>query len=123
VSAAQYVAAQGDTAFQEAAAERVVTEWGRFEPAKAAAWVQATFEDPGMRAPSYRALAAMWLPAYPQAASAWIDSLPEGTDRDSAVDVLLENLAASDPETAAAWADTLSDLGMRESWKEKLDRQ
>lgn len=119
--AADYVAAQGDPAFQRAAAEPIVTEWGRWQPAEAAAWVQTAFDDPEIRGPSYEALATMWLSAYPRDAGAWIDTLPQGSDRDAAVTVLLENLASADPETGTAWADTLFDPALRESWKTRLE--
>ncbi len=121
VSAAGYVGALDDATFQQAAAERVVTEWGQWQPAEAAAWVQSTFDDPAIRGPSYRALASLWLDAYPRDASAWIATLPEGVDRDAAVTVLLEDLASADPQTAAAWAGTLFDPALRESWQTRLE--
>jgi hypothetical protein len=58
----------------------------------------------------------------PLEASSWIGTLAEGADRDAAVEALLHDVAATDPDAAAAWASTLSDERRREEWSRRLQQ-
>jgi hypothetical protein len=57
----------------------------------------------------------------PLEASKWVGSMEESPGRDAAVDALLKNIAAADSGGAAAWAETISDAALRESWKSRLN--
>jgi hypothetical protein len=57
-----------------------------------------------------------------EVASGWLRQLPPGESRDRAVAAMVERLAADDPATCSAWAETIVDAGARARATAALDR-
>ncbi len=90
----------------------VATAWANQDPAAAAQWVEGLDGRGKDRATS--AVARRFVQHDPYAASVWIDGLPKGTARDSAVEQLVFNETRYDPDSALAWASSVSDAALRQ---------
>ena len=54
-----------------------------------------------------------------KAASRWVSSLPHGTGRDAASARVISATLVSDPASARAWIDSLSDPALRQEWRQR----
>lgn len=72
----EYFGAAQDPQLARAAAEVLVEEWGRTEPAEAAAWVE-TIGDPAIRSSAILELADQWARVAPDEAVAWLTAMDD----------------------------------------------
>lgn len=119
-AAADYVAGLEDPALQAARTRILLSVLGKWQPATGAAWVETALTDSEVRVQAFAALASSWLNQDSEAASQWIAGMEPGPQRDAAVDSLLQKVHQMDPESAAAWTETLSQEQLRQAWMEKL---
>jgi hypothetical protein len=92
--------------------------------AAAEIWMDATpgeLSQPGAAVVAEE-LAARLIQRDTEVASGWLRQLPPGESRDRAVAVMVERLAADDPATCSAWAETIVDAGARARATAALDR-
>nr|MBA3386654.1 hypothetical protein [Chthoniobacterales bacterium] len=54
------------------------------------------------------------------AAGAWLATLPSGGSRDAAVTAYTQRVAATDPQAAAQWAETIGNESTRNSQMESI---
>ena len=64
-----------------------------------------------------------WVDSDPYNASVWLQQQPAGASRDAAVSSFAQQVATSDPEGAAKWAETIGDTKMRQSEMERVANQ
>jgi hypothetical protein len=85
----------------------VFTVWGQYHPAEA---VERFTELSKSQQPSaVKALVSGWVESDPMAASIWTRALPDGANKDAAAQSLASVLAYTEPDSAFAWASTISD--------------
>lgn len=94
-------------------AETVASSWSSSSPQAAAEWAMGLPERGSIRRGAVGQIAERWMHLDSVAAREWIQSLPAGNTRDGAAERLIHMSASSDPETAFAWAETISDQDHR----------
>lgn len=83
--------------------------------AEAADWALALPEGSGARTSALAGVVSGWMDDNPQAAGALLDRMEPGAARDAGVLSMLQAYATEAPETALAWAETISDEAQRSS--------
>lgn len=94
-------------------AEEVASIWASSSPHEAATWALGLPEDGGIRRGAVAAATEHWLRLDSMAAGEWIETLPQGGPRNEATERLVHDLAHTNPESAFAWANSVSDEGPR----------
>ena len=92
----------------------VADEWAERDPAAAVAWLETL---PDGDAKSYGMAAALteWVKrGDPVAASEYLAGMPASEQRDQAVGGFVGTLSSSDPASAATWAGTIQNEGIRQ---------
>jgi hypothetical protein len=96
-----------------AAAHGVAASWMRAEPEAAADWwlAQSTDDD---RSNTYAKIIAEWATNSPNQAGTWLSNQPQTTTLDSARAQFATAVRERDPESAIAWAKSITDSKLRE---------
>lgn len=94
----------------------ITSEWGRTDPAAAAAWCLAQPDNSSLLSTVITA----WSAADLQAASAWLNTQPAGPARDAAALSLIEPLMELEPASALAWAQSLTNPEFRRATEERI---
>lgn len=82
----------------------VASEWGRFAPEKAVAWLAATPDDGSFRRQqALMSLGLSWAQSDPRAAADFAAQLPPSITRQNMLAVSLDAWAAAHPEQAGEW--------------------
>jgi hypothetical protein len=63
-----------------------------------------------------------WAPREPNECGKWLGSLEPGPQLDRAMAAFAHTVAAKDPESAKAWAERITDAGMRAESLATLER-
>ena len=94
-------------------AEEVASVWASASPHEAATWALGLPEDGEIRRGAVAAATEQWLRLDNMAAGEWIGTLPQGGPRTEATERLVHNMANTNPESAFAWATSISAEGHR----------
>jgi hypothetical protein len=103
-------APEGDA--RQLAAVETARAWSNYHPATALEWANTQPETERPRL--LYEVAKNWAEQDPWGTSQWAAKLPQGAQRDAAVWGLVGSLSSSEPASALAWADTISDSSMRQ---------
>ncbi len=102
-----------DSPERRAAIERMAPYFGMQEPAAAIQWVESLAGEERTRATAH--IIQSWAGEDPLAVSQWVQTLPPGHTRDAGAGMLAVNLLRTEPDSAFAWMQTVSDDATRES--------
>jgi len=114
--ALQWAAAAADPDLRHDMKVGIMSEWARTDPVAAAAWCDARTDG----ADCLPVLISAWAATDLMGASAWLAARPADAGRDSSTLSLIEPLLDAEPASALAWAQTLTDPGMRRSTEERI---
>jgi hypothetical protein len=90
--------------------EGLITEWVRYSPEDAAAWIASLPEDKSVRkSTAYNALLSSWATTEPADALDFALTLPDGDAKTATMTMALTYLADHDLEAATKWLNTYGD--------------
>ena len=92
--------------------EEVGDEWAERDPVASVNWLESLADGKGKSEGMYSALGE-WVRRDPEAASQYLVDMPASEMKDSAVSGFVRRLAWDDPQSAVAWADTISQENVR----------
>jgi len=90
-------------------AQEVARVWSSSDPVEAAQWALGLPERGSIRREAVGDVTEQWMRIDSMAAGEWINSLPAGRTRDGASERVVHMTTNSDPRTAFAWAQSLSE--------------
>ncbi|MGY8690449.1 MAG: hypothetical protein ACKVHP_22270, partial [Verrucomicrobiales bacterium] len=97
--------------YASAAVEEVAERWAEQDPQAVIDWAASLPES--VQADVYSEALDEWTERDAGAASEYLASMPDSAAKDSAVEGFATELARTDPDTALAWAETISNEGLR----------
>ena len=119
--ATRWAATLGNQPGSSEALNRALTAWTQSSPQEAAAFVQSTPEDRRSILTSY--LINEWYSADPFAAAEWLKRQPAGPAKDSGISSISMQIAGENPETALAWAKSMTSQDSRVEQEKSILRR
>lgn len=118
----EWVGKIADPVLREGAAERLGRKLAQSDPSQAAAWV-ATLPDAASKSRAAGGVLEHWAQTDPNAAGEWVkSSFPAGPASDGPREIFSMMIEGQDPQSALAWAGTISDQARREGAMREIAR-
>ena len=112
--AARWVGRMSPSAERASMARDVALAWVRRDPGAALPWLFKNTPE-ASQPDALAAAVAVWSRSDPNAAATWLgESAPQELDTDPAVAALARQIVHRDPESALAWASTITNPGVRD---------
>ena len=93
--------------------ENLITQWAKKDPQAASQWAN-NLTSPQKKMHAMAELSRRWALTDPVATAEWLNAQPSSTQLDPAIANFVSSIQARDPEGATGWAQSISDLELRE---------
>ncbi|NCF88116.1 MAG: hypothetical protein GWQ08_21770 [Verrucomicrobiaceae bacterium] len=114
-----FLAETVDDSHLQAMTQQAVRAWSHTDPAEAAMFV-TNLEEGVVKESTARDVTKTWMQRNSLEASRWVASLEPSLARDNAVEVLINHIARVEPDSAASWAEMISDPQKRDGVLQRL---
>lgn len=91
----------------------VAASWAKKDPAAAMTWALKSQDAEAMNAGVIQSIITQWTAHGTDAVASWLDTLPQSGFRDDAIAAFARNIGGEHPQTALAWANTITESTRR----------
>ncbi len=91
----------------------VAASWAKKDPAAAMTWALKSQDADVMNAGVIQSIITQWTARGTDAVASWLDTLPQSGFRDDAIAAFARNIGGEHPQTALAWANTITESTRR----------
>lgn len=102
-----------DSNERDRAIGRLLSTWGNDEPALAANWLTSQLADGDLRRSQLGRVMESWAQDNPDEAAKWLSQYPASEQTDQAARSLAREMARTNPQAAAGWAESITDVNLR----------